>query len=209
MPYLYSKALEAAHQGIPVMRAMMLEFPDDPACDYLDRQYMLGEALLVAPVFSHDGVVSYYLPAGRWTNYFTGEVMVGPNWVRETHGFKSVPLMVRPNSVIAVGGSEERPDYDFGDGVTLRIYELADGKHITAVIPSTDGGVDVKFEVKREDHKITVERYGTAKQWQLLLVGIQAIASVEGGVAENSAQGVLVRPMRDADRLGIALDVSG
>jgi alpha-D-xyloside xylohydrolase len=113
--------------------------------------------------------------------------------------------MVRPNSVIAVGSHEERPDYDFGDGVTLRLYELEDGSHITAVIPSADGGVDVTFEVRRERHVITVERHGAAKRWQLLLVGAGAIASVEGGVAESGAQGVLVTPMRDADRLEIAL----
>ncbi|MGE5599203.1 MAG: alpha-xylosidase, partial [Bacteroidota bacterium] len=52
MPYLFAAAKEASDRGIPVMRAMMLEFPGDPACDYLDRQYMLGEALLVAPIFS-------------------------------------------------------------------------------------------------------------------------------------------------------------
>ena len=50
--------------GMPVMRAMLLEFPDDPGCDTLDRQYMLGDSLLVAPVFSHDGMVDYYLPPG-------------------------------------------------------------------------------------------------------------------------------------------------
>jgi alpha-D-xyloside xylohydrolase len=208
MPYLYSQALEAAHKGTPLMRAMMLEFPDDPACDYLDRQYMLGEALLVAPVFSHDGVVAYYLPAGRWTNYFSGEVMAGPGWVRETHGFKSLPLMVRPNSVIAAGSHEERPDYDYGDGVTLQIYELADGQHITTVVPSTAGSVDVMFEVKREGRTITVEGYGTAKRWQLLLVGIEAVASVEGGAAESSPRGVLVTPAHDADCLEITLDVT-
>ena len=48
MPYIFAAACEAAKQGIPVMRAMMLEFPDDPGCDYLDLQYMLGESLLVA-----------------------------------------------------------------------------------------------------------------------------------------------------------------
>ncbi|WP_391595509.1 TIM-barrel domain-containing protein [Yersinia aldovae] len=51
MPYLYSASVQASDQGTSVMRAMMLEFPDDPACDYLDRQYMLGDDLLVAPVF--------------------------------------------------------------------------------------------------------------------------------------------------------------
>ena len=74
MPYLWAKAVEAHETGTPVMRAMHLEFPNDPACDTLDRQYMLGDALLVAPVFSFDGMVDYYVPAGQWTNLLTGEV---------------------------------------------------------------------------------------------------------------------------------------
>ena len=89
MPYLFARALEAREKGTPLMRAMLLEFPDDPTCDYLDRQYMLGESLLVAPVFSEDNTVSYYLPTGRWTNFFTGEIITGPGWQRETHDFMS------------------------------------------------------------------------------------------------------------------------
>lgn len=65
MPYLYPASSQAASHGTPVMRAMMLEFPEDPACDYLDRQYMLGDDLLVAPVFSEEGDVDFYLPQGR------------------------------------------------------------------------------------------------------------------------------------------------
>ena len=45
---------------------------------------MLGDALLVAPIFSPDGVVDYYLPAGRWTNFLTGQVIEGGRWLRET-----------------------------------------------------------------------------------------------------------------------------
>lgn len=75
MPYLFAKACEAHELGIPMMRAMFVEFPDDPGCDTLDRQYMLGEALLVAPVFSPEGVVDYYLPAGRCTNLLSGQVV--------------------------------------------------------------------------------------------------------------------------------------
>jgi len=94
MPYLWDKAIEAHETGVPMMRAMTLEFPDDPACDGLDRQYMLGDALLVAPVFS-DSVVDYYVPAGRWTNLITGDVVEGPGWRRETHSYMSLPLLVR------------------------------------------------------------------------------------------------------------------
>jgi alpha-D-xyloside xylohydrolase len=77
MPYLYAAAVVAHETGVPVMRAMPLEYPDDPACDTLKRQYMLGERLLVVPVFSPDGMVDYYLPAGRWTNFLNGEVVEG------------------------------------------------------------------------------------------------------------------------------------
>src|SRR5579871_1624679 len=83
MPTLFAAAVEAAQKGIPAMRAMVLEFPHDPACDTLERQYLLGGSLLVAPVFSADGVVDYYLPAGRWTDFFTGEAFEGGRWVRE------------------------------------------------------------------------------------------------------------------------------
>ena len=94
MPYLFGVACEAHEAGVPVMRAMMLEFPGDPGCDTLDRQYMLGDSLLVAPVFTPDGAVDYYLPKGRWTNFLTGQMVEGGRWVHETHGYLSLPLMV-------------------------------------------------------------------------------------------------------------------
>ena len=59
------------------MRPMQLEFPDDPAVAYLDRQYMLGADILVAPVFTPSGDVEFYLPAGSWTNLLTGEEVEG------------------------------------------------------------------------------------------------------------------------------------
>ncbi|MDR0455497.1 MAG: alpha-xylosidase [Treponema sp.] len=94
-PYIVQCAHEACEKGIPALRAMFLEFPDDPACAYLDRQYMLGPDLLVAPVFSEDGNVSYYLPAGEWTRLLSGETVSGGCWRTEQHGFLSLPLLVR------------------------------------------------------------------------------------------------------------------
>ena len=60
-----------------MMRSMVLEFEKDLNCRYLDRQYMLGDSLLVAPVFNEDGEAQYYLPQGTWTNYLTGETAEG------------------------------------------------------------------------------------------------------------------------------------
>ena len=95
MPYILKASKEAHEKGIPVLRAMFLEFPDDPACAYLDRQYMLGGDLLVAPVFSEDNSVTYYLPEGEWKQYITGETVKGGRWITETHSFFSMPVLLR------------------------------------------------------------------------------------------------------------------
>lgn len=131
MPYLYEAARVAHEEGVPMMRAMVLEFPDDPGCAHLDRQYMLGPDLLVAPVFSDEGHLNYYVPEGTWTHYITGRTVTGPRWVRETHGFLSLPLLVRPGTVIPVGAHADRPDYHHADGVTLRAYRLERGAQVT------------------------------------------------------------------------------
>ena len=70
---------------------MLLEFPSDPGCDYLDRQYMLGDSLLVAPVFTYDQTVDYYLPEGTWTNFLTTQKIQGGGWRKEKHDFFSLP----------------------------------------------------------------------------------------------------------------------
>jgi alpha-D-xyloside xylohydrolase len=171
MPYLYASAKQAATAGTPMMRAMLLEFPDDPACEYLDRQYMLGDSLLVAPVFNGEGDVQYYVPAGRWTELATGKVIEGPRWVNEQHGFMSLPLLVRPNTVLAMGSNDQRPDYDYADGVTLQIYELADGASVSVSVPTLKGEAGATFEVRRSGNAITVEAKGTDKPWEVVLVG--------------------------------------
>ncbi len=201
MPYLYGQAVQAAQQGIPMLRAMMLEFPDDPGCDYLDRQYMLGESLLVAPVFTAAGDVTYYAPAGRWTSLLTGAVVTGPAWVRETHDFQSLPLLVRPNTVLALGSRDDRPDYDYGDGVTLAVYELSAGHTCTVTVPTATGEPDMTFDVRREADAITVQRTGSAKPWSLLLVGVAAVDAVEGGDASLTADGVRVTAAAEQNAL--------
>ncbi len=94
-PYLMDMAREAHEHGVPLMRAMCLEFPEDPACRSLDMQYMLGSALLVAPIFSADGLVHYYLPLGQWRHLLSSETREGGRWFMEKFDYFSLPLWVR------------------------------------------------------------------------------------------------------------------
>jgi alpha-D-xyloside xylohydrolase len=183
MPYLFHAAVTAHRDGIPVMRPMVLEFPDDPACAHLERQYMLGGDLLVAPVFCAEGDVDYYVPAGRWTDLLRGNVVDGPCWVREQHGFDSVPLLVRPGAVIAMGARDDRPDYDYAAGVTLHIHEPRDGAQTTIAIPTTTGDVGAAFTIARQGRELRIDRTGPPAPWRVLVVGRRVLIELEPGAS--------------------------
>jgi alpha-D-xyloside xylohydrolase len=206
MPYLFDAAITAHREGIPMMRAMPLAFPDDPGCDTLDRQYMLGDALLVAPVLRSDNMVDYYLPPGRWTNFFTGDVVEGGRWVREEHDFFHLPLMVRPNSIVAVGARDDRPDYAFAEGVALHVFALEEGASAVATIPSLDGETALTCLAKREGDVMRVHVTGDAGPWQVVLRGIMRVGDVAGGTASDDALGVRVAPDEGANALIILLN---
>lgn len=156
MPYLYGVAVEAHEHGTPMMRPMMLEFPDDPACDTLDRQYMMGESLLVAPVFHADSHVDYYLPDGLWTSLLDGRKVQGGHWQKETHDFLSLPLMVRPGTVLPMGKHDDRPDYDYTDGLELHVYQLAEGQTVVLKIPDLKGQIAATYTVTMKNGKAEV-----------------------------------------------------
>lgn len=122
MPYLYSKAVEAHETGIPLMRALVMEFPRERACEDIDLQYMLGDSLLVAPVFREDSIVEYYLPQGRWTHLLNNKAALGGQWYEEQCQHDELPLYVRENSILALGKDDSRVDYDYLDGLEIRVY---------------------------------------------------------------------------------------
>ena len=108
------------------MRPMVFEFMNDPAVPYLDQQYMLGDALLVAPVFREDKVAQYYLPEGTWTELLTGETKEGGRWFQGTYDYFSMPLYVRENSIVVRGNCDTKPDYDYADHANVCVYQLKD-----------------------------------------------------------------------------------
>ncbi|GAA2224213.1 alpha-xylosidase [Herbiconiux moechotypicola] len=163
MPYLYQVGLEAHRTGIPFMRPMLLEFPHDPAVRHLDRQYLLGPSLLVAPVFSASGEVEYYLPAGTWTQLLTGEsvTLAAGEWRRETHDAFSLPVWVRGGAVLATTTRLDRPDHEYLDSLELVVYPGAAGapdagapdagRARSVTVTSPVDGREVEFTLRRAD----------------------------------------------------------
>ncbi|MDN3293575.1 alpha-xylosidase [Streptomyces ficellus] len=184
MPYLYGAAVEARRSGTPLMRPMLLEFPDDPGCRTLDRQYMLGPDLLVAPVFTADGDVEFYVPEGTWTHLLTGVTVTGPAWRRERHGFDSLPLYVRPGAVLPLGADDQRPDGDWLDGLTLLVAPGAEGRTVT--VPDHGGAPAAAYTVVREGSALRVSASGTDRPFRVRVVG--------GGSARGSGEATVPLP---------------
>ena len=156
MPYLYRNAIETSKTGVPVMRSMVLEFTQDRTCAYLDKQYMFGDSLLVAPIFNEDSKAIYYLPEGNWTHYLTGEKKTGGKWYEEDCGYLSIPVFAKENSLIAVGADTTKPDYDYAQDVTVRAYCLKEGEETSTVVYGMDKTVETTVSVKKEAGKISV-----------------------------------------------------
>ena len=194
MPYLFQKAVESHRRGAPVLRAMVLEFPDDPGCATLDRQYMLGDALLVAPVMDRDGRVEYYLPPGTWTDFATGEEAEGGRWHCGSYDYMSLPLYARPNSMIPVGAEDSRPDYDLADGVTFHLFRPADGACIHSTVPDADGQTATSLEISRDGQRLMLTPVQAAAPWNVLLRNVPLAASVDGGRQQECPLGTLITP---------------
>ncbi|MEU1304116.1 alpha-xylosidase [Streptomyces shenzhenensis] len=172
MPYLYGAAVTAHRTGVPMMRPMVLEFPHDPACRPLDRQYLLGADLLVAPVFAEDGEVEVYLPAGTWTHLLTGERVTGPVWRTERHGYDSLPLYVREGAVLPLAGDDSRPDGDWLAEPTLLVHPSAAPAYTrTVTVPDLTGAPAAVFRLRREGDLLRVTAEGTDARFTVRVAG--------------------------------------
>jgi len=103
IPYLQACALEASQSGMPVMRAMPLAFPQDRVAWAFEEQYLLGPALLVAPVVESGGFVRYYLPAGEWFDIWEETWVEGPQVVERQMPLDRIPIFGRKGHMLPLG----------------------------------------------------------------------------------------------------------
>ena len=156
-PYLYSSAVRTSRTGVPMMRSMVLEFENDPVCQYLDRQYMLGDSLLVAPIFNDRGEAYYYLPEGTWTNYLTGETVEGGVWRKEHHDYMSIPLWARENTILPVNYGLKHAADSYKEGLELKVIGLKDQAETTVY---EDQKEILQVSVAKDSGKISVKAAG-------------------------------------------------
>ena len=147
MPYVYAQAKECTEKGLPMIRAMFIEFPDDPGAWKVDDQYLFGSQILVAPLFE-EGMKSrnVYLPGGKWIDYQTGKIYnQGWNHI-EANGELPIIMLVKDGSAlphIALAQSTAQMDWS---NITVKVYNTT-GKAATGLLCLPSDGKLQKFTV--------------------------------------------------------------
>lgn len=118
VPYIYTYAYLSHISGIPIMRPLVLEYPEDDKAPYILNEYFLGRELLVT-AFSKD----IYLPSGKWCDFWTGKIYEGPlSFSYEVPEGKGGGLFIRENSIVPLGPLRQYVEQETDEGFTLHIF---------------------------------------------------------------------------------------
>jgi len=125
MPYVYAQATDSAKRGLPMVRALFIEYPDDPGSWTVEDEYMFGSDILVAPLFETGATGrSVYLPPGQWIDYQSGRSFAG-GWHRIDAGAVPVVMLVRDGAVLPhLALAQSTKDMDWTK-IDLVVYSAA------------------------------------------------------------------------------------
>ena len=194
MPYIFSEACKCARTGVPVMRPMVMEFPEDITCRYIDTQYMMGSNILVAPIFNAQGKASYYLPKGRWTHLLTNAVVDGGSWFEEEYGYFSLPLFVRENSIIPMGAEDDKVIYEYDQHVQFNVFEPAYSADAEYTVSNIDGGSPISAKIRRAEGDFKIAMNCKHRNFSILLRNVFDDKAVKGVHADITDVGIVIRP---------------
>jgi alpha-glucosidase (family GH31 glycosyl hydrolase) len=178
MPYIYSLGYHTWLTGAPFMRALPLDFPDDPRVADLRDEYMFGPAFLVAPV-TEQGATSreVYLPAGSdWYNYWTNERVKGGQTITVQAPIDTLPLFVRAGSIIPLGVPVEST-HEVQAIAKVRVYPGADASF---TLFSDDG---MTYAYEKGAGSVTKLHWDESKG-QLIHEGAAAWNGPDSGIVE-------------------------
>ncbi len=180
LPYIYTYAVLAHETGLPLMRPMALAFPGDPCTYTLDLQYMFGAELLVAPVYNSAGRRPIYFPAGCWVDWWTREIITGPQTRTVQVPLDVLPLYVKADSLIPTTTPVSHISEAPFDPVIFDAYLL---NQAAFDLRDTDGSTRVSAALSGETLAVEVE--GAKEQLSLRLLPLPGTGAVSRVTVNN------------------------
>jgi alpha-glucosidase/alpha-D-xyloside xylohydrolase len=189
MPYIYTAARETADTGLPMMRAMWLHHPDDPAAVARSDQFFWGRDLLVAPVVEKGATRRMvYLPKGTWYDFWTNERVEGGREIERPVDLETTPIYVRAGAIVPMGPLKQYVDENVDGPLTLHVFPGADG---AASVYEDDGksfdyrkGQYMRIDARWDDAARRL-RLALAPGSRMLPPGSRAIEVVVAGAKER------------------------
>ena len=103
IPYITQEGNKTTISGYPMLRALIFHHEDDPVCWNIDDEYYFGDSFLIAPILNKEGRRNVYLPEGNWTDFWTGEVITGPTWLKNVECLlDKIPVYVKKDAEIPI-----------------------------------------------------------------------------------------------------------
>jgi alpha-glucosidase/alpha-D-xyloside xylohydrolase len=128
LPYVYTAARETHETGLPMMRALWLHYPGDPAAVRRGDEFLWGRDMLVAPVLEKGATERrLYLPRGAWFDFWTEKQLEGGREIRRSVDLETMPLYVRAGAVLPMGPVKQYVDEPVDGPLTLTVYPGASG----------------------------------------------------------------------------------
>lgn len=152
MPYTYSYAHIANETGMPMARAMMMEYGNDPMAWKSDLQYMWGSEFLVAPNCSENSTVKVWLPKGTWFDFWNNEKLSGNQTINYSAPLGKLPLFVKSGSIIPMANYALSTAFIKADSLTLQVYTGNNGSFTLY----EDDGVSEGYKFKNEKRTTTI-----------------------------------------------------
>ena len=138
LPYLHSAFVRYHHEGLPPFRALVMDWPDDNSTWVVDNQYMMGDAMLVAPVVAGESEREIYLPEGEWFDFWTNQRHPGKQAIKLDVPLEHIPIFVKTGAILPLA----TPALHSEDATGFEIYAVAYGDGpATATLYEDDGGV--------------------------------------------------------------------
>lgn len=157
MPYIYAQSKDCTERGLPMLRALFVEYPDDPGSWLIDDQYLFGKDILVAPMIENTPSRNVYLPPGTWIDYQTGQSYAG-GWHKIKPGTIPVVMLIREGSVIPhIKLAQSTMQMNWGE-LELKVYATTSTKASGLVcLPSDNVLVPVAVEKKGNSFSLVGE----------------------------------------------------
>lgn len=165
MPYIYGQAKECTQTGLPMLRALFIEFPDDAGSWLIDDQYMFGSQMMIAPLFSNEKSRDVYLPEGTWIDYQTEKVYKG-GWHHIEAGAIPIVALVRDGSVIPHIGLAQSTRFMDWTKLELKVFESGTGEAKGSVcLPETDKVETLHVEKRGTRYELSNDPYDGNVKW--------------------------------------------